>query len=295
MITHLHVHLEPNERKRRQLTGQRPVYRSASQLFAEHAPDFPGRFSVDLYDLDSFIKDFHSEQHDQSVDYAELRISPRRFRSLGFPLSNIVNAADHTVSTLASPEVRLILLLNRDSSFEYIEECESAICSGLPEFFVGIDLAGDEIRYPDVARFKNIFRRARETGLGTTVHAGEFGDRNSVWRAIDELGAERIGHGISAGKSDVLAARLRSDQILLEVSVTSNVALGAVSTLGSHPLPWFVENSVPVCLNTDIPLHLRTNVQREQQAARQILNTYRQALEAMELSAQKMSFRRRAL
>jgi adenosine deaminase len=292
--THLHVHLEPNERKRRQLKESRSAYRSADQFFAEHDPACTERLSIDLHDLDSFINDFHAEQRDQAIDYAELRLSPRRFHLLGFPLPDVLRSADRAVSNLTEPTIRLILLINRDSSPRYIDECVNAVSNGLPGNFAGIDLAGNEKEFPSVARFTKLFHKARETGLGTTVHAGEFGDQDSVWRAIDQLGAERIGHGVSAAYSDALAARLRSDQILLEVSLTSNVALGAVPTLESHPLPWFVEHDIPVCLNTDIPLHLGTDMHTEQQAAGQILSTYPQVLQMMEASAQAMSFRDRS-
>ena len=59
---------------------------------------------------------------------------------------------------------------------------------------VGIDLAGDEAGFP-AALFVEHFRRRREAGLGVTVHAGEADGPHSVWAAIRELGAQRIGHG----------------------------------------------------------------------------------------------------
>jgi adenosine deaminase len=80
---------------------------------------------------------------------------------------------------------------------------------------------------------------------------------------------------------------------MIEVSVTSNVALGAVSTLESHPLPWFLENDILVCLNTDVPVHLGTNIYMEWQAAERILDGNHQLLEAMDLSAREKSFRGR--
>jgi adenosine deaminase len=292
MTSHLHLHLEPNERMRRRIGRVRRAYASSDELFSEHQPNNTERLNVDLSDLEYFINDLHEEQRAQSVDYAEIRLSPRRFCSFGFSLAEILTVADQTVSGLADPVVKLILLINRDSSPEFIEECEDAIAGRLPRNFVGVDLAGDETRFSAVGKFGRFFRKARETGLGVTVHAGEFGNLNNVWRAIDELGAERIGHGTSAGGCDAIATRLRADQIMIEVSVTSNVALGAVSSLESHPLPWFVENDIPVCLNTDVPLHLGTDMHMERQAARRILGNH-ELLDAMDLSARRKSFRSR--
>jgi adenosine deaminase len=293
MTAHLHVHLEPNERERRRRGRKKQVYESAEQLFIEHEPDNKERLPVGLSDLSHFLDDFHEEQRTQSVDYAEVRLSPRRFRAFGFALPEILTFADQTVSELKNPVVRLILLLNRDSSPEFIDECEAAVSGGLPEAFVGVDLAGDEKRFVGVVKFRSFFRKARETGLGVTVHAGEFGHPDNIWQAIDELGAERIGHGTSAAQCAALATRLRADQIMIEVSITSNVALGAVSSLESHPLPWFIENDIPACLNTDVPLHLDTNMNMERQAAERILGGNDQLLKAMDSAARRNSFRAR--
>jgi adenosine deaminase len=186
--------------------------------------------------------------------------------------------------------VRLVLLVNRNSSPEFIEECEDAIAVGLPGSFVGVDLAGDEKRFTDVRGFESFFRMARSKGLGVTVHAGEFGDVDSIWRAIDQLGANRIGHGTSAAGCRQLAARLSTDRILVEISVTSNVALGAVSSLDKHPLLWFIKNGVPVCLNTDIPIHLGTNFCMERRAAAILVNNDQWILDEMERSASRHAF-----
>jgi len=289
MTTHLHVHLEPNERKRHQLGRSMPSYDDAARFFAEHAPDNPDRLAVDLDDLECFIKEFHAEQHAQGVRHAELRLSPRRFLSPAVSLPEVLRSADRAVSGLRNPTVGLILLLNRDSSPEFVEELEGAVVSGLPSHFVGVDLAGDEVRFAEVNTFEGLFCAARSAGLGVTVHAGEFGGPDNIWRAIDQLGADRIGHAVSAVGCRQLAARLRADRILVEVSVSSNVALGAVPGLESHPLPWFVENDIPICLNTDIPMHLGTNLRMEQQAAGRLVKDQR-ILDAMETAARLYSF-----
>lgn len=291
MTTHLHVHLEPNERKRRQLGRSMPSYNNAVQFFAEHTLDNPSRLAVDLDDLELFIKEFHKEQRAQGVCRAELRLSPRRFLSPTISLPEVLRAANRAVSDLRNPTLGLILLLNRDSSQGFAEECEAAIVHGLPDHFVGIDLAGDEVRFADVDRLEKLFCAARSAGLGVTVHAGEFGGPNNIWRAIDQLGANRIGHAVSATGCRQLAARLRADRILVEVCVSSNIELGSVPTLDSHPLPWFVENDIPICLNTDIPMQLGTNLHMERRAAGLLVKDQRM-LDAMETAARLHSFAR---
>lgn len=293
MTTHLHVHvhLEPNERKRRQIGTVKRNYGDSVEFFSEHTMSNPERLAVDLGDLELFINEFHAEQQAQGVSYVELRLSPRRFLSRRADLADVLSVADRAVADLEDPTVRLILLLNRDSTTEFVEMCEGAVADGLPGRFAGVDLAGDEVQYPDVGKFESFFRAARSAGLGVTVHAGEFGDSANVWRALDQLGASRIGHAVSVAGCHQLARRLREDRVLVEVSITSNVALGAVPSLQSHPLPWLLEHDVPACLNTDVPLHLGTGLAAERQAAALLVGNDVQVLDSMEASARLHRFR----
>ncbi len=291
MTTHLHVHLEPNERKRRQLGRARQSYSNAEEFFAEHSLDNPERLPVSLSDLGYFIRELHAEQYSEGVSYVEMRLSPRRFLSPATPLSAVLEEASQAASALADPVLKLILLVNRDSSGELVDMCEAAIADGLPLSFVGVDLAGDEIRFPDVTRFANCFRAARLAGLGVTVHAGEFGSEDGIWDAIEKLGAQRIGHGVSIAGHYELARRLSADGVLVESSVTSNIGLGAVRSLDAHPLPWLLENGVPVCLNTDVPLHLGTKLADERELASVLLGGDSAALVSMEEAAREHRFR----
>jgi adenosine deaminase len=294
MTTHLHVHLEPNERKRRQQGVTRQGFGGPAQFFAEHALTNSGRLAVDMADLELFINDFHAEQRAQGVSHVELRFSPRRFLSGGTTLAEALSRADRVAAGLARPAVRLILLVNRDSPAGFIDMCQSAIASGLPRHFVGLDLAGDEVRFPDVRKFESCFRIARSAGLGVTVHAGEFGDPDNVWRALDQLGASRIGHAVSVTRCSQLARRLREDRILVEVSVTSNVALGAVPSPDSHPLPWLLEQGIPVSLNTDVPLHVGTEMAIEQRQAVRLVGGDWRVIDSLEASARRHRFPDRA-
>jgi aminodeoxyfutalosine deaminase len=290
MSTHLHVHLEPNERKRALLGESERRFSNASEFFAQHDLANPQRVPVGLRDMCMFIQEFHREQGRQQVDYAEVRLSPRRFVSNGAALSTVLAVASGAVSTLSRPVVRLILLINRDSPDGFVEACHEIVDGGLlPVGFVGMDLAGDEVRFPDVRRFTRLFSAARSAGLGITVHAGEFGGEENIWQAIDLLGAMRIGHGVSARSPQILS-RLREDGILLEMSVSSNLGLGAVASLEEHPLPKLVDYGVPVCLNTDVPWHLGTTLSEEYQLASRVLHGHEDALNMLELAAQRHAF-----
>ncbi|WP_232661305.1 adenosine deaminase [Pseudonocardia sp. TRM90224] len=121
-----------------------------------------------------------------------------------------------------------------------------------PEGTVGYGLAGPEIGIGR-ALFTRPFTVAREAGLHSLPHAGETTGPATVWSALTDLGAERIGHGIHSVTDPRLLDHLAEHRIPLEVCPTSNVRTGAVPSMAAHPLPRLLQWGVPVTLNTDDP------------------------------------------
>ena len=117
---------------------------------------------------------------------------------------------------------------------------------------VALDLAGDEARMP-AGLFAEHFKRARDAGWRVTVHAGEAAGAQSVWDAIRELGATRIGHGVRAGEDPRLLDHIREKGIGIESNLTSNVQTSAVPGYGSHPLKRWLNLGIVANLNTDDP------------------------------------------
>ena len=116
---------------------------------------------------------------------------------------------------------------------------------------VALSIGGSEARGP-AGWFTEVFQFARRAGLRLTAHAGEGTSPQSVWAAL-ELGAERIGHGISAIEDPGLLRHLRDRDIPLEVSITSNLVTGVVKRLEDHPVRRLYDAGVPIVLNTDDP------------------------------------------
>lgn len=131
-----------------------------------------------------------------------------------------------------------------------------------PEGTVGFGLGGPEIGVPR-EQFRDAFRRAGAAGLRLVPHAGETTGPESVWAALRELGAERIGHGTNAARDPRLLEHLAQHGIALEVCPTSNVCTGAVPSLAEHPLPAFLAAGAPVTLATDDPGMFHTDLNRE--------------------------------
>jgi adenosine deaminase len=115
-----------------------------------------------------------------------------------------------------------------------------------------LDLAGDEAHFP-AEWFQKHFHRAREAGWHVTAHAGEIAGPESIWQAIHELGAERIGHAVRAVEDPALMDYLAGHHIGVESCLTSNVQTSCVPDYPSHPLKTFLEHGMRATINTDDP------------------------------------------
>jgi aminodeoxyfutalosine deaminase len=127
---------------------------------------------------------------------------------------------------------------------------------------VAFGIGGDEVRGP-AELFPEIYREARGQGLHVTAHAGEAAGPESVRQAIELLGAERVGHGLSAARDPGVIALLRERAIPLEVCPTSNLATGVLPRLEDHPLPKFLAEGLIVTLNSDDPAMFGTSLENE--------------------------------
>lgn len=131
---------------------------------------------------------------------------------------------------------------------------------------VGIGIGGDERRAAP-EQFREVYAHAASNGLRTTVHAGENVGPESIWGAVRELRANRIGHGLHAIEDPALVRFLAEHQIPVEVCITSNVLTGCCAKLQDHPVKRLFDAGVLVTLNTDDPDMFRTSLLNEYQLA----------------------------
>ena len=118
---------------------------------------------------------------------------------------------------------------------------------------VGFGLSNDE-RRGAAAEFSHAFRIAERAGLMLSPHGGELAGPASVAACVDDLHADRIGHGVRAAEDPDLMKRLADKGIACEVCPASNVALGVAPTPADVPLRALIEAGVPVALGADDPL-----------------------------------------
>jgi aminodeoxyfutalosine deaminase len=154
---------------------------------------------------------------------------------------------------------------------------------------VGIGLGGDERRAaPEL--FRDVYARAASEGLRLTVHAGETAGPESIWVALRELQADRIGHGLHAADDSDLMKYLADKQVPVEVCVSSNVLTGCCPSLEQHPLRKLFDAGVLVTLNTDDPDMFRTTLAREYQIAQDVLGFSDAELRQLTMNSFRASF-----
>lgn len=150
---------------------------------------------------------------------------------------------------------------------------------------VGVGLGGDEAKFP-ARDFARAFARAREAGLRRTVHAGEAAGPQSMVDAIEQLHAERIGHGVAAAGFSEIIELMRERAVAIDACPASNAVTGAVPLGSPHPLREFFDAGLTVTLNSDDPGFFGTSLLDEYVAAAENLG-----FEVVELPAiAKMGF-----
>lgn len=117
-------------------------------------------------------------------------------------------------------------------------------------FYQTIDLYADELIQP-IGVFRPIYRAAREKGLRLKAHVGEWGTADDVWQAVEELELDEVQHGIAAATSPAVMRFLADHRIRLNVCPTSNVMLGRVGSIATHPIRTLYDAGVIVTVNTD--------------------------------------------
>ncbi|HEY2232060.1 MAG TPA: adenosine deaminase [Candidatus Angelobacter sp.] len=132
---------------------------------------------------------------------------------------------------------------------------------------VGIGIGGDEARGP-AEGFRDLYKKAADNGLRLTAHAGETTGPESVWGALN-IGAERIGHGLSAAKDLELLEVMAQKQVPVEICITSNLRTGACKELQEHPVKKFFDQGLMITLSTDDPAMFQTSLNKEFEIAQQ--------------------------
>jgi adenosine deaminase len=157
------------------------------------------------------------------------------------------------------------------------------------DWITGFGMGGAEA-VGNAGDYKWSFECAREAGLRLTSHAGEWGGAASVRETLDDLGVERIGHGVQCIQDPALVDRIIAEGIVLEVCPGSNVALGVVPNWESHPITRLRDAGVKVTVSTDDPPFFHTTMTHEFDRLAETHNWDDDATRAVNITAAEAAF-----
>jgi adenosine deaminase len=281
---HLHVHLE---------SSIRPST-LAEFGFASHATEFDGFRS--FADHNSLVRqcltrpehftriaaEFCEDQRAQGVHHGEVTFTAaahgERLGDPEMPLEAVLDGL--------TPEFSVILDHSRRRGVERF--AKTLDLARRHDRVVAIGMAGEERH--SMAPFAELLDAARDSGIKLVHHAGEDAGPDSILEALDLGHAARIGHGIRCLESPGLVARLRDEQVPLEVCPSSNVGLGLVPSWPEHPLPRLVDAGMLVTVNTDVPASVGTDLVTEFARIREVFGYDDEALAALARAGGDASF-----
>ncbi len=232
--------------------------------------NFLARFYSKLDCIERISYEAVADAAQDNVKYLELRFNPVTLAlSQGFCFEEVV---ERVISAVKKAEqdfditVKLLITIRRDYDQDISSRIVDVAIRYTDQSIVGLDLAGDEVHY-SAQPFARLFNKAKEAGLGITVHAGEAAGAESVRTAVELLKADRIGHGVRASEDLTVMDLIREKGVTLEMCPTSNIQTAAVKAITRHPLRAFFQIGLPVTINTDDPSISNTTLTDEYMVA----------------------------
>jgi adenosine deaminase len=243
-----------------------------------------------LVEPDDWARAAHESLVDAALHglrYREMFFTPARHLASGQSLAGIVDGLTRGIEAAeAETGVRAVLIADMDKAYgpaaglELVEAVRDLRRGGGSERVIGVGMDSTELGV-DHRAFRPAFEAAGRLGLHRTAHAGEavgVGAEN-VRIALDELGVERIDHGVAIADDAELARRIADEGIALTVCPTSNVVIAnRYGSLAEHPFRRLREAGVLATLNTDDPAMTDLDLGKE----------YREVAEALDMSFAQM-------
>jgi adenosine deaminase len=197
----------------------------------------------------------------QNVRYAEVFFDPQAHTTRGVPFAVVIGGLDRARRDALDQlglRAQLIMCFLRDltaeSAMETLERSLPYAAS-----IVGVGLDSDEWGNPPL-KFAAVFARARAAGYRLTMHCDVDQEDavGHIWQCVDEIGVERIDHGVNCLEDPALVARLAADRIGLTVCPVSN---GWVTAGRKVPeLAAMIDRGLLATVNSDDPAYFEAYV-----------------------------------
>ena len=186
-------------------------------------------------------------------------------------------------------EMRWILDIHRNLAPPVAEVTTQLVLDWADRGVVALGLGGNEANSP-AGDFAPYFERVKAAGLGSAPHAGEIAGPASVWSAVRDLQADRIGHGVRSIEDPHLLAYLKDHQIPLEINPTSNVCLKVYRSIDQHPFIHLLRMGLSVTVNSDDPPLFNTTLTQEFEKLTDAFGLTADDLRSLSLNALQSSF-----
>lgn len=245
-------------------------------------------------DLARVCREFVEDEAAQGVAYSQPMLGvnvnyfARQFQLSVEEIFAIQDEAFRAATRRTGVEIGYMLGIIRHQPAEAAEEIAQFAAAHADRGVAALGIAGDEHQY-GLAPFQRACAIAREAGLLIVPHAGEVAGPDKVREALDLLRPHRVAHGVRAMEDPDLARRLASEGIACDVCVTSNVRLGVVPDIASHPLPAMLAAGVPVTLNADDQLLFESPVASEYRIVRDAFSLSDEDLAAIARTSARVS------
>ncbi|MFI6476443.1 adenosine deaminase [Nonomuraea sp. NPDC050663] len=239
----------------------------------------------DVYRL---MREAAEDEAAEGSRWLEIQVDPSgyasRFGGLTATLELVLDAAEKAAA-LAGIGIAVIVAANRTRHPLDARTLARLAAQYADRGVVGFGLSNDE-RRGQARDFDAAFRIAKRAGLLAVPHGGELQGPRSVEQCVDDLDADRVGHGVRSAESPRLMERLADRQICCEVCPTSNVGLGVVEQAADVPLRKLFDAGVPLALGADDPLLFGARLLPQYELARHVYG-FRDA-EVAELARQSI-------
>ena len=245
---------------------------------------------IDYYDL---TYDYLKRCAHEEAIYVEMLYSPEHAEnSSGIPSKEHMVAIVEAIDSAENDFGIIGRIINCAVRHYGIDACESVakrLHTESHDYIVGYGLAGDEQGFPP-AQFKRAFDIAKDADVGRTVHAGEMEGPELIKQALNHLNVSRLGHGVRAIEDDELMARLKDENIHLELCPSSNIALSVYPDFNAHPLREIYDYGLNLSLNSDDPPYFKCTLGGEYELAKTHFDFNDEELKHISLMAVDASF-----
>lgn len=203
--------------------------------------------------------------HEDGIVYAEVFAGPKYWSYVEYaPLIEALGRGYERAHKEGYTDCRILPAISREQSVEWAFELVEWIATERPARVVGLGLDGNEEQVGRTCeKFEGVFKRAAEIGLGRSCHSGESSGPEGVWDALNYLKVDRIDHGVRAIHDPELVKRLADDRVPLTVCPTSNLITGIFPSIAELPIGAFLEEGIPVTVNSDDPLAMGISLSSE--------------------------------